>query len=405
MGGAAVGGLLRGLRTGAALGEMRDARGMRQRQEERQQVADKRAEEQHEWARQNAMLTQSIREMQIETMGFEQRNRWMQAGLDLIEAEEALAEGRDLTGDDFDRGADAIAEVLQPVIGTTADGERTEVANVVPGGQGLMLELDVTDKAGKQRRAPMTRDRSSRADDPVVMIPYQTVFGGIESIRERLNEMGYDTADPEARRLARLSMRAAYGDRAPLAEYRKEQRTRTADERKRRLDHETWVDRLNAEMMAKKEYAFWAKEQGISSQNQPSAVLTAEWLQTNMRGPNGERLTANQAWELSRAAVSRPDQFISSWMRNEQKALQDAGVQPGDPEWPTDDEWAKRGASMYETMRNAVYARAMQITEPTPGPGTATAAPTGAAAGGSPAAGGDFDPDAFLNGFGVPGGQ
>ncbi len=225
-------------------------------------------------------------------------------------------------------------------------GEGKTISGVYPiEDQGVALELDVDDGKGGVSSAPMTQNRSSDANDPVVILPWSQVFQTVDQLNAKLKEAGYDMSSKENRTKAFDAFHALTGNTSRLDD------KRTEAQEKRKLDRE-YARRIKL-----------AKARNLAP---PAEVQTVEWVIENIPEKNGRRLTPKQAWDMTHKAKSNPDKFLADYVADKLKEQKVQAYEPGDPEYMTPAQMA--------TEAKEVWAA---VTDDAPEESETTVTPTG----------------------------
>lgn len=179
----------------------------RQRNITRQDAADKRAAEQHGLNVANAELSRKINTFNFNNLRSTKAKKDVQDAMNFVEGVYELVEGNN----EIDQ-----EKVIGAMNGLFSDliGPNKRIANIFEAedGSGVMLELDVDDGDGKSHLGPMTINRTTEKDDPVAIIPFETIFDAFEKIDGKLKEANFDMSSKENRQRAFDAMHALLGN-------------------------------------------------------------------------------------------------------------------------------------------------------------------------------------------------
>lgn len=212
--------------------------------------------------------------------------------------------------------------------------EQKRLNRVYPGpdGKSLMVDLDVLDRGpnGEEwRKAPVTKNRSA-TDDEVRAIPLEAALRKLKG-----HQLMYESvqASPE---LQNVIQQYAARTGAELPKPKK------SDQYGRPFQHPDlgWVQPGPDGKLHQMD------EPGSSGGKAPSDVQTAEWMVANGIAGN-----LDEAYTRVQESRSDPSRFVASYVDQELKAQEMAGVFPGDPNYLTTEQMREKAIGVLQEIR------------------------------------------------------
>lgn len=245
----------------------------------RRQVTDAQADALHN---QNRILN----DINIRNARGTEQQRVLNESYNLLRGFNSFVDGQDV---DQPAVMDALNYFLSSRINNDPDSGTKTISDLMPApnGEGLLVELNVEPNEGEAYRAPMTRNRSSDPADPVVVVPYDDLFGLVQEVADDLQEAGFQGDMTQITKQLEEYLRVASGDRSveeAAAALAKEER----------------------------EHARAIELENLKATNRPGnqAINTIEYFRNNMTNPDGTPISVEQAVEISNLAKSDPREAV-----------------------------------------------------------------------------------------------
>ena len=213
---------------------------------------------------------------------------------------------------------DGINTAFNPVI-NQGEGGKKKVSDIIPasqikeGQEGYVLELEVDPGDGRPKyTAPMTQGASTSPDDPLQIVEDEDFFDMFTTLEAALRDSGYGGTVDEMDRLLGAKIHALGGadeGKEGLAKMQKEYALKTNLEN---VKNKNRLGQITAASKAK------------SSPKPTAQVQVVEWMMSNMKGPKGEPLTANEAWSMAQTAKSNPQRAVQSMFESLRESQENA---------------------------------------------------------------------------------
>ncbi|MDP2346705.1 MAG: hypothetical protein Q8N34_03155 [Gammaproteobacteria bacterium] len=257
----------------------------------RRPIVDAQADVTHQQSR-------ILNDLNIRSAQGAERNRVLENSYNLLRGFNGFVDGQDV---DEKPVMDALNYFLQKRINNDPATANKSISNIMPApnGQGVLVELNVEPKDGKPYQAPLTRNRSSDPNDPVVVVPYDDLFSLVNEVADDLQEAGFQGSLPEITRQLEEFMRVASGDRTV-----EEAATALA---KSEREHAQQIDLKNLESQNRMAEATHDASLG-GGRNQ--TINTIEYFRRNMVGPDGQPIPIEQAIEIANMSKSDPSAAV-----------------------------------------------------------------------------------------------
>ena len=220
------------------------------------------------------------------------------------------------------------------------EGGKKRIAGMYPGKQEghVTFDLEVEGEDGKKYNAPMTKNRGVKDDDEILQTPVESLVNQVQGIRMLRNPF----RSPEGQQTASKILAALRGDKAggptnginmngflvdpvtgeQMGDFR------TPDQRQGK-ENERYGDAFEHPQLG------WVQpgpngqlkqmDTAGASNKMPSDVQTAQWMVSN--GIAGD---LDEAYTRVQESRSDPTRFVSSYVDQELKAQESAGIYPGD---------------------------------------------------------------------------
>lgn len=206
--------------------------------------------------------------------------------------------------------------------GTKEIVDITPAAEIQPGAEGLVVELEVDPGKGKKKyRAPLTQGASTDPDDPIQIFEEEDLFDVFTTMEASLRDSGYGQTIDEMNRMVDGRVRALGGgnlEKGSLGRMEAEYGLKTNLEK---MKNENRLGQIAATAKAKEK----------SSSKPTGQVQVVNWLMENVKGPNGGPLSADEAWAMAQTAKSNPEKAVQSMFESLMEA-QDQALMFGEVE-------------------------------------------------------------------------
>lgn len=208
------------------------------------------------------------------------------------------------------------------------EGGRKRITGLYPGTgpEKVTFDLGVTGEDGKEVFRPMTKNRGTDGDDEILQTDVGTLVDQVQGYRMMRNAF----RTPEGQQTAAKILAALRGDRG--------------GQTKGINVNGYLVNPVTGEQMG--DYRTPEQRGTKSSSKAPADVKTAEWMVAS-----GIAGTLDEAYTRVQESRSDPTRFVSSYVDQELKAQEAAGIYPGDEKFVSTEQMRQKALGVLQTIR------------------------------------------------------